>query len=45
MTKQIIKIEVTTSNWKKINLSSLIGWIANIGGLEITRLEVKEVKK
>lgn len=44
-TKQIIRIEVTTSNWKTIRLSALIAWIASITDMDITRLEVKELKK
>ena len=44
-TKQIIRIELTSSNYATIRLSALIGWIAALSGIEIKRLEVKELKK
>lgn len=44
-TKQTIQIEITTNNYQKLSLRSLIAWIASGEKLDITRLEVKEVNK
>lgn len=44
-TRQVIQIEVTWEGWKQLRLNALIAWLANLEGLEIKRLVVREPKK
>lgn len=44
-TKQTIIIEVTWDGWSTLRLNALIAWLANLEGLTIKRLIVREPKK